>query len=102
MTAMFTGFPDDAVRFLGDLRKHNDRAWFQKNRARYDEALVAPARAFVDALGERLGASVPGLRVDGHGAGLDDGDGRAYRLEGKDDDAQHDDDGGEDQAEPQH
>ncbi len=52
MTAMaaFRGFPSGAIDFLRELEANNDRDWFKANRARYDELLVAPARA----LGEDL------------------------------------------------
>jgi len=46
----FRGFPPEALDFLRDLEANNDRDWFKANRARYDEHLVAPARA----LGEDL------------------------------------------------
>ena len=46
----FRGFPPEALEFLRELEANNDRDWFKANRARYDEHLVAPARA----LGEDL------------------------------------------------
>lgn len=51
MTA-FRGFPPGAIDFLRELEANNDRDWFKANRARYDELLVASARA----LGEDLAA----------------------------------------------
>jgi len=50
--AAFKGFPPEALEFLAELEANNDRDWFKANRARYDEHLVAPARA----LGEDLAA----------------------------------------------
>lgn len=46
----FGGFPRGALDFLRELEDNNEREWFKANRARYDELLVAPARA----LGEEL------------------------------------------------
>jgi uncharacterized protein (TIGR02453 family) len=46
----FQGFPPEAIEFLCELEANNDRDWFKANRARYDEHLVAPAKA----LGEDL------------------------------------------------
>ena len=43
--AAFRGFPPEALEFLAELEANNDRDWFKANRARYDEQLVAPARA---------------------------------------------------------
>jgi uncharacterized protein (TIGR02453 family) len=49
----FRGFPPGALEFLRELEDNNDRDWFKANRRRYDELLVAPARA----LGEELEAA---------------------------------------------
>jgi uncharacterized protein (TIGR02453 family) len=46
----FRGFPPEALEFLRELEENNDRDWFKANRERYDEHLVAPAKA----LGEDL------------------------------------------------
>jgi uncharacterized protein (TIGR02453 family) len=46
----FHGFPPEAIEFLRELEANNDRDWFKANRARYDEYVVAPAKA----LGEDL------------------------------------------------
>ena len=60
----FNGFTDDTTRFLTDLETHNDKAWFEANRARYDEAWLQPAAAFVDALGRRLQKLAPGVQYE--------------------------------------
>jgi len=48
----FRGFPPEGLAFLRELEQNNEREWFKANRSRYDELLVAPARA----LGEDLAA----------------------------------------------
>jgi uncharacterized protein (TIGR02453 family) len=40
-------FTSDLFRFLTDLRKHNDRAWFAKNKERYLDAVQEPALEFI-------------------------------------------------------
>ncbi len=49
-------WPPEALAFLRELEDNNDRDWFRANRARYDNDLLAPARALVTgplaALGE--------------------------------------------------
>jgi uncharacterized protein (TIGR02453 family) len=40
--------------FLRDLTEHNDRAWFEANRERYEETLRRPALTFIEELGEPL------------------------------------------------
>jgi uncharacterized protein (TIGR02453 family) len=48
----FRGFPPEALEFLRELEANNEREWFKANRARYDEYLVAPARALGDDLSD--------------------------------------------------
>ncbi|MCB9663728.1 MAG: DUF2461 domain-containing protein [Alphaproteobacteria bacterium] len=60
----FPGFPADLQPFLADLAAHNDRAWFAAHRARYEQALLEPAKAFVTAMLEPLAAFDPPV----HGA----------------------------------
>ncbi len=49
----FSGFPAEGLSFLADLGT-KDRAWFDANRAAYQAGVVAPAKAFVKAMGESL------------------------------------------------
>lgn len=58
---VFSGFSKETVRFFTALRKNNDRAWFEKNRATYDTHVMAPAKLFVTAVGERLKRIAPGI-----------------------------------------
>lgn len=48
----FRGWPPEALEFLRELEANNDRDWFKANRARYDESLVAPARALAEDLAD--------------------------------------------------
>jgi uncharacterized protein (TIGR02453 family) len=57
----FTGFTRETVRFYTALRKNNNRAWFEANRATYDAHVMAPAKLFVTAMGARLKTIVPGI-----------------------------------------
>lgn len=57
----FSGFPRDTVTFLRALARNNDEAWLQANRARYEAAILTPARQCVVAVGEALHAA--GCRV---------------------------------------
>lgn len=52
-TTRFTGFPDGFSGFLRELGTA-DKAWFERNRGDYQDLVVAPTKAFVVALGERL------------------------------------------------
>ena len=39
---MFTGFTDDTVRFLMDLKFHNNTAYFHEQHERYIETVQTP------------------------------------------------------------
>jgi uncharacterized protein (TIGR02453 family) len=54
----FEGFPREGLRFLRELREHNEKRWFDANRATYEQALLEPARDFVEAMGAELGLRV--------------------------------------------
>jgi uncharacterized protein (TIGR02453 family) len=49
-----------SLSFLRDLEKHNNRDWFQANRARYDEARVE-ILAFIETLVSQIGLFDPEL-----------------------------------------
>ena len=50
----FTGFPRAALTFLGELKAHNEKPWFEAHRKDFEETLVLPGRALVSELGGRL------------------------------------------------
>jgi len=55
------GFPEAAVKFLSDLARNNNKAWFEAHRDDYHRFIVEPAEAFTEAMGERLTAIAPGI-----------------------------------------
>ena len=63
-TTSFCGFPKNTLTFLRDLKRNNDREWFTAHRGEYEEAVMAPARAFVMALGARLRRLAPAVRFE--------------------------------------
>jgi uncharacterized protein (TIGR02453 family) len=62
-------FPPETLEFLADLSEHNTKPWFDANRGRYERSYLAPAKAFVEAIGPALDEVVPGIvaepRVNG-------------------------------------
>ena len=60
----FTGFPADALDFLRELEVNNNRDWFESQKHRYHENIVAHAPAFVADLGERLQQISPNITYD--------------------------------------
>jgi uncharacterized protein (TIGR02453 family) len=55
----FSGFTRETVRFFTALRRNNNKEWFDKNRETYDQHVMAPAKLFVTAMGERLRKIAP-------------------------------------------
>ena len=57
-------FSNDFFDFMADLKAHNDKAWFQANKARYEESVQDPAVRFIaDAVPElrRISPHVTGV-----------------------------------------
>ena len=47
-------FTDDLFQFLKELRQHNERDWFQRNKERYETAVRDPFISFIGDLGGPL------------------------------------------------
>jgi uncharacterized protein (TIGR02453 family) len=47
-------FTKETFRFLDDLVRNNDRAWFAANKARYEAHVKAPALALIEDIAPRL------------------------------------------------
>ncbi len=45
---MFTGFSEEALRFLTDIRLNNNQTFYEQNKARYEREVKAPLRALCD------------------------------------------------------
>jgi uncharacterized protein (TIGR02453 family) len=58
------GFPHDAARFLGALRRHNRKDWFDEHRSDYEEDVLQPAKEFVIDLGAKLRMLRPKVQID--------------------------------------
>jgi uncharacterized protein (TIGR02453 family) len=53
MTA-FSGFPKDFFKFFVELKKNNNRDWFNENKPRYVEFVVNPMGEFIVAMAPKL------------------------------------------------
>jgi uncharacterized protein (TIGR02453 family) len=60
----FAGFSPRTISFLTELRKHNEKAWFDANRDVYERHVKQPARDFVVAMGEKLTKIAPTVVAD--------------------------------------
>ena len=54
MASSFAGFPADTFTFLRELRRNNNREWFQDNKPRYQQQVVEPMGEFINAMAPRL------------------------------------------------
>lgn len=57
-------FTGDLFRFLEELRRHNERDWFQRNRERYETAVRGPFISFIGDLGAPLKKINPHMIAD--------------------------------------
>lgn len=60
----FEGFSKDFFKFFRDLKKHNDREWFETNKDRYKTLVVAPMSDFIAALAPLLAKTSPNFTCD--------------------------------------
>ena len=58
---MFTGFSEDAIHFLTDIRLNNSPAFYEANRQRYEEYVKAPLRALCEEMTPVVQMIDPGL-----------------------------------------
>ena len=57
-------FSPQLFAFLRELEQHNEREWFNANKARYEQDVKEPALAFVEDIGYRLPQVAPHLTAD--------------------------------------
>ena len=57
----FSGFSAAALTFLRQLKRHNDREWFQGRKEEFDQKLMAPMKLFVEEMDVRLATLAPEL-----------------------------------------
>jgi uncharacterized protein (TIGR02453 family) len=65
VTTTFQGFTPDAFAFFEELARHNQKAWFDANRLRYDQHVVGTFRALLGALTPSLLKLNPHFEVGG-------------------------------------
>lgn len=57
----FQGFSKETVSFFNQLRRNNNKEWFERHRDIYEAHVLEPAKAFVLAMGKRLRAISPNI-----------------------------------------
>ena len=68
-TTTEASFGPELFSFLSDLRANNSREWFAANKLRYEEDLLEPALAFIDAFARPLAKISPYFRADARPSG---------------------------------
>src|SRR5262245_14681828 len=68
-TTTTASFGPGLFSFLVDLRANNNREWFAANKHRYEEQLLEPALAFIDAFAPRLEKISPHFHADARPTG---------------------------------
>ena len=74
--AAFTGFSQETVAFYRQFVMSNERVWFDAHKTEFKQHVMAPAQAFVAAMGERLTSIAPHLIYDNRATGF----GSIYRI----------------------
>ncbi len=57
-------FQPDLFTFLRQLKRRNDREWFAKNKARYQQVVIEPAMAFISGFASHLEKLSPHFVAD--------------------------------------
>ena len=60
----FPGFPPAALTFLADLRRHNNRRWFQARKDIYEQSVKAPMIELIHRIGEAFPRFAPEMVAD--------------------------------------
>ena len=63
---MFTGFPEETIRFFLDLKFHNNMTYFHENHERYVETVQSLFYDFIDALAPDMLKIDPQMEVRPH------------------------------------
>ncbi len=64
MKSKFPGFPPEALTFLRDLKRNNNRDWFLANKHTYETKVKAPMAELIRALKGEMKAFAPEIDVD--------------------------------------
>ncbi|HPT29050.1 MAG TPA: DUF2461 domain-containing protein, partial [Bryobacteraceae bacterium] len=59
MKSSFAGLPKEALTFLANLEKNNNREWFDAHRETYQEKLKKPMEEFCAAVGGQMASFAP-------------------------------------------
>ncbi|HLX13496.1 MAG TPA: DUF2461 domain-containing protein [Bacteroidota bacterium] len=60
----FMGFPKEGIKFLAQLKKNNNREWFNKHKTTYEECLKLPLQSLVSSLKPLMEKIAPEIEVN--------------------------------------
>lgn len=60
----FEGFPGEAVAFLSELSRNNNKTWFDAHRGVYETVVISPALSFIGAMGAVLQSLAPSVKPE--------------------------------------
>jgi len=60
----FRGFPPEGIRFLERLKRNNNRPWFQKHKAEYEELVRFPMQCLISSLAPRMADVAPDMEFN--------------------------------------
>ncbi|MCX7983863.1 MAG: DUF2461 domain-containing protein [Bacteroidetes bacterium] len=60
----FEGFPEEGIRFLRQLKRHNTREWFSAHRSEYESLVKVPMQSLIVALQPHFAEFAPEFDVD--------------------------------------
>ena len=60
----FTGFGKKTLSFLKDIKRNNNKEWFEAHRSEYEKLILNPSRDFVVEMGEHLQALEPTIKAE--------------------------------------
>lgn len=62
--SVFNGFPEDFFRFFDELKKNNNRDWFNANKPRYHASVVQPMGEYITGVAPYLQGISPFYKAD--------------------------------------
>lgn len=60
----FSGFPPEGIKFLSQLKRHNNRVWFNQNKTRYEEFVKIPMRSLISSLKGPMSLIAPEIEIN--------------------------------------
>ena len=60
----FDGFPKEGIKFLTQLKKNNNRPWFNKHKSEYEDFIKLPIQSLIASLKAPMAKVAPEIEVN--------------------------------------